>query len=329
MPRAHDRTERRRRSLRVRRAVAAVAVVGLAGVATSCGGGGSSDAAVRVEVGAPQESPSALLARASETTGAVDTGRMRATYTLQGTNGGRAIDGSFTAEGSFSATGRRAEMTVDMSPMLEQFAATGQDVPSTFTMREIVDGTTMYMSIDSDAPSGFGFGNGRWMKLDLADAAGGQGGLGGALGGIPGVGSGVGAGPQGFLESLKGAGASVSQTGTDTVDGVAVSVYEGTIDPAQAVQSAAPDKADEVRQALEQVGMGTIPFTAWVDDQGIVRRFRMDLAMATGAEAMTMSMVVDLYDLGAPVTITPPPPDQVMDLGQLASMFGGGGSHTA
>jgi hypothetical protein len=294
-----------------------VAVIALAGTAAGCGDRGANDDAVRVEVGDDASSAGAALVRASDTTGAVETGRMNVTYRMQGSEYGEVVDATFTAAGSFADFGRQAELTLDMSDLARQMGQPAGSAPSSMVMHEIVDGTTIYVKVDSDeAVPGLGDG---WMKMDIAALGeSGDSPLGGA--------SGLGGGPAGMLESLKGAGASVEETGTDTIDGVPVTVYSGTIDPDAAVQAASPDKVDEVRGALEESGMmASMPFTAYVDRDGLVRRLEMQVKMGVDDTSMQMSMTVDFSDFDAPITITPPPADEVTDMSDLSSFIGAGG----
>ncbi len=294
---------------RVRRAAAAAVVGGVVIVAAACGSG--ADRSTIVETNDPGRPAAEALARASETTGAVETGRMRATYTVSGVAGGESIDATMVAEGAFADFGRQAELTIDMTPMLGQMGD-GQDVPDSFVVREIVDGTTVYLRMDLGGV-GSDLGLGGWMKMDVGELDQAPTGLGGLTGGMTG-------GPQGFLESTKGAGATVEQTGEDEIDGAHVTVYAGSIDPQDAVAQADPDKADEVRQLMDQMGMtASFPFTAYVDDDGMVRRLEMTMEMTVAGSTMRMAGVIDLYDFGAPVTITPPSADEVRD---LSSMFG-------
>ena len=287
----------------VRGLAALVAVVGLAVATAACGGSAAKDDAVRVEVGDPGETAPAVLAHASETTGAVETGRLRMTYRINMSGQDESSDGTLAVEGSFAEQGRLVELTVDMSGLT---AGTSGPNPEGGVMSEMVDGTTVYMKINA-AQSLPGFGAG-WMKFDATGSAGGSIGFGGGLA----------SGPSGIIESLKGAGADVVESGTDTIDGVDVTVYEGTIDPLAAAAAASPDKADEVQQAIDELGMtGSMPFTAWVDGEGMVRRLELDLHMSAGGTAARMQMVLELYDFGAPVTITVPSADEVTDLGAM------------
>jgi len=297
-----------------------VTVMALAGLATACGGGDAPDVAVNVQVGDPGSSAGDVLAKASQATSAVESGRMRATYQFSGTSHGKSLDASMTADGTFAAFGTQSQLSMDMSPLLSAMGADSvSNAPASWVMSEIVDGTTLYMKSDIQ-PASAGlpmgpFGSGEWLKMDLGQyESAGQGGTGGlGTGGLTG-------GPGGYIESLKSAGATVTETGSDVIDGTSVTVYDGTIDPLAAISDAAPDKADAVRRAFEQSGIsGSMPFTAYVDDSGMVRR--MKITMVGGADGSTLhvEMTIDLFDFGAPVTITPPPADQVHDMGDLVS----------
>ncbi len=253
------------------------------------------------------DSAGAVIARASESTTAVGSGRMRVDVQMSG--GPMGAGGTFSGTGSFS--GSRAELTLDMGQLFEQMMPAQASGTPAFVMHEIVDGSTVYLKIDSDLPIP---GLSGWTKVDIGSGASSTGGLG------------VSSGPNGFLESMKGAGQSVEQVGTDTIDGAPVTVYKGTIDP-QAALAASPDKADEMKGALDQLGGTTMSFTAWVDDQGMVRKMQFDIVGDPSKNAPNLTMTMELYDLGTPVTIDLPPADQVTDGSGLLKGLGtnGGG----
>ena len=305
-----------RRGTRARRYGGALVAAGLLLVVTGCGTP-SDDGANVVEAPDSRESASALLAQASASTSAVETGRMRVTYRITGQVDDEEIDAGMTAEGAFADGGRSVELTLDMSELMGELAAGDPTAPESLVMREILVGTDLYMQVEADPPTAFspGLDPDAWFRVDVSDLMADAGS--GAFGGVGGVPN----GPTGYLESLKAAGATVVEAGTDVVDGTEVTVYRGRIDPEDAVAAADPDTADEVRRAFRESGMGSIPFTAYVDDGGMVRRMEMELSMDMGGASVTMHMTMDLYDLGAPVVITPPPPDEVVDEATVERKF--------
>lgn len=68
-----------------------------------------------------------------------------------------------------------------------------------------------------------------------------------------------------------------------------------------------------------------MPTEVWVDEDGRVRRVRMEYAdVATGEGASAdVTVTTELYDFGADVRVEPPPPDRVLNLGEGS---GAGGS---
>jgi hypothetical protein len=290
-------------------------LLGVAGLATACSDGGTGDDAVTIEVGDPGATAGEVLARASETTGAIETGRMSFTYDYRFRTGGRTATATLQAEGAFADHGRRQELTADMTSYLRDLAgqvpAPPADLPTSMAMHVVQDGSVVYMRFDIDPPEP---GSGLWYSFDYAE-------LGVPTGSIEQP-AGLGGGVSSFVESLKGAGQTVDEVGTEEIDGVPVTRFEGTIDPQAALRNADPDKVDQLREMLAQSGMdGPMPFTAWVDDDGVMRRMSQTVSYEVGGgTAIEFTMTMDLYDLGAPVTVTPPPADQVRD----ASELGGG-----
>ena len=253
---------------------------------------------------------SAALTRASRSTSAVESGRFRVTYGISGSGDGQSLDMTMAGTGSFSDFGKRSELTLEMTGA----SGTGLGgVPGSLVTHEIVDCGTAYMKVETDRLiPGFDPG---WIKLDASElTSGAQGSQ--SLGAF-------GADWYGFVDSLKGAGASVTERGTDSIDGVPVTVYDGTIDPRTAMAEAAPEDAAGVQAALDQMG-GTfeMPFTAWVDADGMVRRLEMKVVADAAQATMGMTVTIELYDLGAPITITPPPADEVTDLGGASGLGG-------
>jgi hypothetical protein len=174
-------------------------------------------------------------------------------------------------------------------------------------MHVIQDGSKAYMKVDVDPPEP---GSGSWFLVDYADM-----GLDTSEMESP---AGMGGGPSSFVESLRGAGADVVDDGRTEVAGVEVTRFKGTIDPQDALDRADPDKRADLEQLLEQAGSGEpYPFTAYVDDDGVLRRMEMAMTVDDDAVTMTATVTVDYYDFGADVDITIPPSDEVRPMSEL------------
>lgn len=288
-----------RRRLR-RGAVVALLVAG--GLLSGCAAGGG-DGSATIEAVDADGTPAARLAQAAGTVEAVQSGRLRMSVSYDVSIDGDPVSASLTAEGAFTDQGRRSEMVMDMTPMLVDFAEqTGESTPPfSMVVHVVQDGTRLFVKQETD-PAFPGLDG--WFESDLADV-----GVDAAQLENP---AGLG-GPTSFVESLRGAGADVAEAGRTTLDGVDVTTYEGTIDPETAIERTAPDHQREMREAMEASGL-TEPyaFTAWVDDDGVLRKLRMIVVATTvSGEAMEMATEVDYFDLGADIDIPLPPEDQV------------------
>jgi hypothetical protein len=200
-----------------------------------------------------------------------------------------AAGGTASVTGQFDTSGPSASATLHTEGLSEGLLG---DVDAEVVFDDGVvyvkpDGLLALLGAATDTP---------WLSFDVGDA----GGFADALPGgfeIPDV------DPGALLDDLQAEGIQVTEVGREDVRGVATTHYAVT------------PSAD-----------GTSPFEGgtadvWIDDDGLVRRIegRFDGA-ATGQGEVTLR--AELYDLGAPVSITVPSADQVTDLGSLGELFG-------
>jgi hypothetical protein len=300
----------RTRSKRLGVAVAAVAML----VLSACGSGSGNDATTTDPGDGGGESASALLAQASETTGAVETGRIRMTTRFVTDGRGEPVFAAVSSEGTFADRGRSMEMTTDMTPLIAGAAEGDPDALSSFVQHQVQVGTELYMKIDTEPPMP---GNpDKWIRMDMAEildedalAQAGQGVVAG--------------GPGAYLEMMRAEGVTVREMGTDEIDGARVTVLAGEVDTETAIARAKPEVADEMRRTFRQMGMGPMPFKVYVDDDGMVRRMEMAMSQRSNGVEVEVVAIMDLYDFGAPATITAPPADEVVDASELdIPMFG-------
>ena len=126
------------------------------------------------------------------------------------------------------------------------------------------------------------------------------------------------------------------QAGEEIVRGIRTTHFTGTIDVvkaseaiAEVVGQEAGAKAQEHLERsilqLKLLGLREIPFDAWVDGDGLLRRqrFTMDLGLLPGAEGGSMEMTVDLSRYGEPVEIVVPARSEVTDITRLVKSGGG------
>jgi hypothetical protein len=112
--------------------------------------------------------------------------------------------------------------------------------------------------------------------------------------------------------------------GEQEIDGVRTTHYLGRVDFERYL--ARLPRAQRQRLALSltrfqsvtQGGTLTPVVDAWVDGDGLVRRFGMTVAVASGAQSATMTMTMDLHDFGKAVAVTLPDASEVADVTQLS-----------
>ncbi|GAA4082511.1 LppX_LprAFG lipoprotein [Actinomadura miaoliensis] len=93
---------------------------------------------------------------------------------------------------------------------------------------------------------------------------------------------------------------------TETVDGVRTRRYSGRTPTAELA------KTDTAYKAIAQLGGDEVPWTLWVDDKGLPRRFRVDIRTERGLGA---TQDVRYRQWGEPVSIQAPPAAQVHTIG--------------
>jgi LppX/LprAFG-like lipoprotein len=114
--------------------------------------------------------------------------------------------------------------------------------------------------------------------------------------------------PVGLLAFLSGASSDVREVGREEIRGAKTIHYEGTLDLQKVVDQAPAAKRAELQEFLDFIREDeptTVPFGLWVDREGVAHRLRMD--QSEGA-----SVLVEYFDFGIPVQITPPAASEIM-----------------
>jgi hypothetical protein len=112
-----------------------------------------------------------------------------------------------------------------------------------------------------------------------------------------------------LLEGVGGPGTSVRYVGQDAVQGTPVAHYAGTLDLKAAATAARQPVRSELQAAARTLTSTAIPFDAYLDSAGVVRRvvahysFR---ATAPQKGVVRITSSTDLYDLGSAVTVSVP-----------------------
>ena len=133
--------------------------------------------------------------------------------------------------------------------------------------------------------------------------------------------------PAQALQYLRAASTDVKKAGRATVRGVATTRYTGRLD-FRAALDAGLDKLElsaaeraQARAAMQslvdQLDRDSIPYTVFVDEDGLLRRLTMDMAMAVQGERVSMTTSADYFDFGVDVRVEAPPATEVTDAAGL------------
>jgi hypothetical protein len=124
--------------------------------------------------------------------------------------------------------------------------------------------------------------------------------------------------PTQMLDYLKAASGKIDEVGKQDVRGVSTTHYRAKVDLDKVADQAPANLRKTFRASIRSLkqGLGTdkIPVDVWVDDQKLVRRLAEHLPIAGGGN---IDFSVDFYDFGTPVSVSPPPPSETLDLGQV------------
>ena len=309
----------------MRRVATVIVSLVLLGSAAACG---SRSGSAAVDAGPAPETPTAaFLAGAASRTSGYTTGRMTMTIAFSDVPG-MSDAAAMTATGSFDTAARAADVEFDLSSLMagvSGMAPAGFDEP----IREVVDDGHVYVQW---APfSRIAGASTPWVELV---------GFSDLLGDLTGSGA-AGVDPSGehmlggdSLDYLDQVG-DVTTVGHEEIDGADTTHYRAVVDLRTLLDEQGGQLSERLRsQVEEQLGASgaTIPVDVWIDADGLVRRMRLEMSGgAFGGMGGSGSVVVttELRDLGQPVAIQVPGPEEVspLDLGAtLRSLGRAGGS---
>jgi hypothetical protein len=213
---------------------------------------------------------------------------------------GAGVSGSMTASGATDSAGH-LELTMDLSDI-----GRGDGPGARGTLSIVEDGTSMYVSgdgLERVLPDGK-----KWGRIDLSRAVRE---LGLDVSMVPGGQT----DPRTSLDQLREAG-NVVEVGAGTVRGVATTRYSVLLDLRKGLDRLdAPSRKAMVTvlDRIERAGGRYVPADVWIDGDGYVRRFRAIISNYLGS-GVSLSLSMDIFDPGSPVTIVVPPESQVADL---------------
>jgi hypothetical protein len=225
------------------------------------------------------------------------------------------IDGvggmSFDGKGIFDGRTRSGALNMRFNLPAEARAQLGNVDASMQMIMDGRNGLIVYMR----SPLLGAFAGGKWVKLDMQKLAKKQG---FDMSTLMNANQ---ADPAESLRMLK-ASSDARVLGYDRVRGIFTTHYTLKIDLERATEG-----NDQLRKMVENVkeltGEDTFPAEAWIDDQGRVRRFKIDMSFNTPqAGAFRMTMTEELYAFGVKFRVRPPAASQVIDASAALNLGG-------
>ncbi|MEU0162951.1 hypothetical protein ABZ154_30145 [Streptomyces sp. NPDC006261] len=269
------------------RAARALAVAGVIAVTAGCvgggGGGGGSDGSGQRAVSA--ERPFDVLGRAAGVL--AETGGAEARTSMETAAGGTRV--TIRGEGTYDFRKQMGRIKVVLPT-----DAAGADDRRPIT--ELLAPGALYMK-----NRGAGVPDDKWVRIDTTVLE--DGNL--VTGGVT--------DPMAAAELLRGAG-DVTYMGESELAGVTVHHYRGVTDLNRAARAASPQSRGALSAAAKGFSKDAVPFDAYLDDEGRLRKVRHRFSFASGGQEAAEVTVVStllLYGFGAPVTVTLPDEDDI------------------
>ncbi|UXI79506.1 hypothetical protein N6Q81_16430, partial [Streptomyces vinaceusdrappus] len=240
--------------------------------------------------------PVAVLHRAADRL--VAAGSARARTAMEMASGGTRV--TIRGEGVYDFERRfgRLEVRLPQDP-----AGTSEHRPIT----ELLAPGALFMK-----NRGAGVPDDKWVRVETASLSDGNLVTGGATD------------PFAAAEVLRGT-RTATYVGRTEVGGAEVRHYRGTADLARAARGASEDNREALAAAADGFATAEVPFDAYVDDEGRVRKVRHRFSFVNGRDEGTVDVASTtlLYDFGAAVRVRLPD-DADIYAGKIAAGPGGG-----
>lgn len=188
---------------------------------------------------------------------------------------------TFSGEGSFAYGAREGEFTFTIG------GAPG--MPAT-TLTERITGGALYLQLA---------GQPGFYKIALAD--------------LVGTSLAETSDPTSSLQALAGVSDGVEKVGTEKLRGTPTTHYRGTIDVAKALAQLQGLAKQLAQSTLSKSGVKLLPFDAYVDDQGRMRKMVQNLTLTIKGQQATVQTSIEMYDFGTAVSVELPPAAEIHD----------------
>ena len=124
------------------------------------------------------------------------------------------------------------------------------------------------------------------------------------------------------LEYLNGVGGDVKEVGKETVRGDETTHYTGSIDVEKLLSVLKGKAHDTAEKAFSTSDVTNVPFDAYVDKEGRVRKVVEKITLKVQGQTATSTTTAEYYDFGTKVDVVAPPAAEVHDGTAVLKTFG-------
>ncbi|MDJ0954095.1 MAG: hypothetical protein QNJ81_10490 [Acidimicrobiia bacterium] len=263
---------------------------------------------------APAGDGNALLAAIAQSEGATS-GRMEGAFVMTGAEGMPAgtefrigFSGEFAENGDSSFIMDLSE-AANMAPGGEEIPAEFADLFGEMEVRTV--GDTAYLRFGMFAMLGV---ETEWVSMPASDADD----TAASFGANP-------VNPADIMSSFGPGTNEIQDLGRETIRGVDTTHYQVIVDIEAMMAAADEEELEELEGIGASFPTGTMPVDFWVGDDGNVYRFALSFDGTIDPESPfeQMEMVWEMFDYGAPISVTAPPEEDVTDGAAFAGVFTG------
>jgi hypothetical protein len=283
----HEGPPRRRRTTLVTGlAVAAVVVAAVAGVGAYevFGGHGSASASEAISTAAAQS-----------------LNQKTVTMSMQMDITAAGMHEHVTGNGAFDFDAQQGTMTLSI-PLGGQ--ATIEQL--------ILDGQTAYVSL----PPGLQPAGKHWVSMDTSEVGSSTNALGSGFSQFD--------DPGALLQRLQSQGGTITPLGPTTHDGTSVTAYSVSLPSSQLEKGLAQAGLPAaLKQFASGLSLPDITMKVYVAPDGLLRGIDIPITFGILGQSLSEDFQMNFSDYGAPVTVTPPPSNEVVPFSQLMGGLGG------
>jgi hypothetical protein len=228
--------------------------------------------------------PSAAAVISNSSAKARDKGgaRMEMSFVISGGSGAASFRSVSTGSGAFDFERHRGRLVMRVGGM--------PGGPATPSLETVTDGSQVYFKCP----------DGRWVKFDASKLSGVD----------PNA---FGSDPATTLDFVKSVSGEVEEVGREEVRDAGTTHYRFTATVDELLEQVRAEARERQRQSFRQMGVTSVPFDVWIDDDGLPRRMVMKMAPSSGTSGANLEMTLEMFDYGRPVEVSVPSATQVLE----------------